>query len=223
MPATDDLLGAGSGLLARAPSMLSTTFGVLTNTIVVVFVGLFAAAEPGPYVNGIVRLVPIPRRDRARAVLQAVGSTMRWWLVGRFIAMGAVFSLTWLGLWWLDVPLAFSLALLAGVLNFIPNVGPILSAVPAGLLALVASPQLALWVLLLYFVVQSIESYVLNPIVDRRTVWLPPVVTLVSQLALAVLFGFLGMALATPLAAVVTVLIKMLYVEDVLGDEIMPR
>jgi predicted PurR-regulated permease PerM len=222
VPPTEELL-AGGGVLSRAPGVLASTVGAIAEVFVVLFVGIFTAAEPEPYVNGAVRLVPVARRERARAVLREVTATMRWWLVGRFVAMAAVFSLTWLGLAWLGVPLAFTLALFAGLLNFIPNVGPILSVVPAALLALVDGPRLALWVVLLYFVVQSIESYVVNPIVDRRTVWLPPAVTLASQLALAVLFGFLGMALATPLAAVVMVLVKMLYVEDVLGDEIMPR
>lgn len=132
--------------------------------------------------------------------------------------MAVIGVLTTLGLWLLGVPLALTLGILAALLEFIPNFGPILSAVPAVLLALMESPRLALWVILLYLGIQAAESYLITPLVQRRLASLPPVLVIVSQILGGVLFGFLGFALATPLLAFALVLVKRLYIEDRLGD-----
>ena len=115
------------------------------------------------------------------------------------------------------MPLAFVLGLIAALLSFIPNIGPILSAVPAVLLALVQGPRVALWVVALYVGVQIVESYVLDPVIDRKTVYLPPALTILAQLVFALFAGILGLALATPLTAALMVLVTMLYVQDILG------
>jgi len=127
--------------------------------------------------------------------------------------------LTWIGLSILGVPLALTLGLIAGLLSFIPNFGPIMSAVPAILLAFIDSPISALYVLILFIVVQLIESNLVTPLIERRTVELPPVLTIVAQLALTILFGAVGLILATPILAVVMVLVQTLYIQDVLGDK----
>jgi predicted PurR-regulated permease PerM len=116
------------------------------------------------------------------------------------------------------MPLALTLGLLAGLLSFIPNIGPILSFVPAGLLAIPQGFSQVLYVGLLYIGIQTVESYVITPPMQRRMVSLPPALTISAQVILGVLFGFLGLLLATPLAAAVLVLVKMLYLEDVLGE-----
>jgi predicted PurR-regulated permease PerM len=135
------------------------------------------------------------------------------WLLGRIWASLFVGVLTVIGLLLLDMPLAFTLGLL--VLNFIPNIGPILSGVPAVLLALLKSPTLAIYVIVLYVVIQSVESYLVTPLIQRRVVSLPPALTLTAQLLLA---GFLGLFLATPLTVVAMVLIEELYIKDVLEE-----
>jgi len=121
----------------------------------------------------------------------------------------------------LGMPLALTLGLLAGVLNFIPNFGPLIAAIPAVLVAFLQSPQQALYVGLLYVLLQMIDGYVLTPLVDRRSVELPPVLTIAAQILLGVIYGFLGLLIASPLTATVTLLVKMFYVEDVLGDPVM--
>jgi predicted PurR-regulated permease PerM len=131
--------------------------------------------------------------------------------------MAVVGVATGIGLWLLGIPLAFILALIAGLLTFIPNIGPILSAVPAVLLGLVQGPQTALWVVLLYAGVQMVESWALAPYVDRKTVYLPPGLTIFAQLLLALVGGVLGLTVATPLTAAIVVVVTMLYVQDVLG------
>jgi predicted PurR-regulated permease PerM len=107
------------------------------------------------------------------------------------------------------------------VFNFIPNVGPFIAAVPAVLLALVQSPQTAAYAVIVFVVVQTVDAYILTPLVDRKSVELPPVLTIAAQLLLGIMFGFVGLLLASPLAAAAMILVKMLYVEDVLGDRIM--
>jgi predicted PurR-regulated permease PerM len=128
--------------------------------------------------------------------------------------------LTALGLWLLGVELALTLGLLAALLTFIPNLGPVLALVPAVLLALMHSPTRALYVTLLYLAIQTVESYVLTPLVQRRTVSLSPALTITAQVALGVLLGGLGLVLATPLTILLLVLIQMLYIEDTLGDSV---
>ena len=114
--------------------------------------GIYLAAEPAIYLDGALRLVPPERRGHARDVLLAIGDALTWWLIGRFIGMAIIGVLTWLGLLFLGVPLALTLALIAAALTFLPNIGPVVSAVPAVLLALMQGPAQAGWALLIAFV-----------------------------------------------------------------------
>jgi predicted PurR-regulated permease PerM len=219
MPPADELLAGRADLFSRVTGVFSTTLSALANFVIILFVGLYLAADSATYTRGLVKLCPPEKRARAREVAGALGDTLWWWLVGKLIAMAVVGLCVWLGLSLLAVPLALALGLIAALLDFIPNVGPLLAAAPAVLLALTASPQTALYVVLLYSAVQLAESYVLTPMLQMKTVELPPALTIVAQVLLGVLAGGLGLVLATPLAAAL-VLVKMLYVEDALGDEI---
>lgn len=209
-----------SAILSRATGIVSKTAGALFALVIVLFIGVYLAIDTRLYTNGVLRLVPVRHRPKASEVLGAVGYTLHWWLIGQLIAMTLVGVLTALGLWMLGIPLAMMLGLLAGLLDFIPNFGPIIAAVPAVLLALMESPKQATYVVLLYVVVQQIEGMIISPLIHKRTVSLPPVLTISSQILLGVMVGPLGLLLATPLMATVLVLVKMLYVEETLGDEI---
>jgi predicted PurR-regulated permease PerM len=127
---------------------------------------------------------------------------------------------TWLGLRLLGVPLAGVLGALAAMFNFIPNFGPLISMVPAALLAMMDSPQRAVYVVIMYLVLQNLEGNLLTPLIQRKAVSLPPAVAIVSQILMTTLAGGIGLMLAVPLAAAVHVVVKMLYVEDALGDRI---
>ena len=205
----------GSSFSAFAGTVLSIGSGI-ADVLVVLVAGIFLASQPRFYLTGAIKLVPAGRRPLALEAIVESERALRLWLKGQLIAMLAVGFLTGIGLWLLDMPSALALGVLAGVLEFIPFAGPILSAVPAILLALAVSPDLALWVLLLYFAVQQFEGYVLTPLVQQYAVDLPGVVLLFSLIAFGAVFGVLGVILAAPLTVVSYVLVKRLYVIETL-------
>ncbi|HKX84067.1 MAG TPA: AI-2E family transporter [Pyrinomonadaceae bacterium] len=205
-------------MLTRVGGVFSTTVGIVGNFFVLILLAIYFASEPKMHVDGFTKLFPLPRRDRVREVLNQIGVTLEWWLIGKVASMVFIGLITWIGLSIIGVPLALTLGLLAGLLSFIPNFGPIISALPAILLAFIDSPRSALYVAALYVGVQLIESNIVTPFIERETVELPPALTIIFQLALAVLVGGLGLVLATPLLAVIMVLVQMVYIQDVLGD-----
>lgn len=191
----------------------------LVALVIVIFTGVYLAAHPQPYIRGVLRLFPIPRRQRIGEVLYAAGYTLRWWLFGQLLAMTVVGLLMGIGLMIIGVPLAMALGVLAGLFEFIPIIGPVLGLAPAVVLALTQQPTMALWVLGLYGVVQMIESYLLTPMVQARVIKLPPVVTIVTQVFFGWTLGALGLLVAVPIVAVIMTAVQMLYVEDFLGDD----
>lgn len=207
-------------MVARIAGIFSTLVGLVVGLLVILFSGLYLSVEPKIYINGIVHLFPHDDRERVRAVLAEIGHGLGWWLAGRIASMVVVGVLTWIGLLLLGIPSAAALAFFATLVTFIPNLGPILSAVPAVLVGWLQGPMMALYVILLYAAIQTIETYLITPLIQQKTILLPPVLILMVQLALGFAFGILGLLLATPLAVVVLVLVQMLYVEDILGDQV---
>jgi len=210
---------SNSNILSRVGSYFSTTLGAITNIALMLLLSVYLASEPKNYIRGFTKIFPLDNRKRAREILYEIGETLSWWLIGKGASMLFIGVLTWIGLSIIGVPLALTLGLIAGLFSFVPNFGPILSAVPAILLAFVDSPTSALYVLILFVLVQLIESNVVTPLIERRTVELPPVLTIAAQLALTILVGAVGLILATPILAVVMVLVQTLYIQDVLGDK----
>ncbi len=216
-PTLMQLTGRGN-IVGRVTGIFSTTFGLIADVVLVAFIGLYLAIDPTVYLRGTVRLFPKTSRERMTAVLTEIGTTLRRWLFGRILLMISNGVLTTLGLWLLHVPLALTLGVVAGLLNFVPNIGPIVAGIPAVLIASTISPTHALYVLLLYVFLQNLDGYVFTPLVQERTVALPPALTIVAQLLFGVLAGGLGVLLATPLTAATVVLVRRLYLEDVLGE-----
>ena len=208
----------GGTIISQFAGLASTTLGGIVNAIIVFIIGVYLASQPDIYSRGLNHLVPFEYRARLGDILNTSHLALQRWLMGRFGLMFLNGALTMIGLWILGVPLAFTLGVLMGILNFVPNFGPWIAAVPAVLVAFLQGPQQALYVGLLYIALQSIDGYILTPIVDRRSVELPPVLTIVAQVLLGLAFGFVGILLASPLTAVAMILVKMLYVEDLLGD-----
>lgn len=220
MPTFDEIWEyiSTSSFLTSVGGFFSTTAGMITNFFVAILLAVYLAAEPKLYTEGFTKLFPIEKRGRVHEILAQIGDTLRWWLIGKIGSMFAIGILTWIGLSIIGVPLALTLGLIAGLFSFIPNFGPILSAIPAILLAFIDSPITSVYVIGLYIFVQLIESNLITPWIERQTVELPPGLTITAQLILAVLIGGMGLVLATPILAVVMVLIQMVYIQDILGD-----
>ena len=207
-------------LMSRLAGLSGALASLLANMVLVVVAGFYIASRPDLYLHGIKLLFPPNLRDHAAETLEVVGAALQRWLVGQVAAMLVVGTLVFIGLWALGIESALALGFLAGILEFIPFLGPFLAAAPAIAIALAVDPATALWVALLYLVVEQIEGNLLTPLIQQRAVQLPPAVTMFALLAFALLFGPLGVLLATPLAVVCLVLVKQLWVHDTLGEEV---
>jgi predicted PurR-regulated permease PerM len=210
------LHNSGGTLVSRFGNWLSTASNGLANFLIVLFGGIFLAAEPGFYRTGAIKLVPPARRGLVSEAMDESERALRLWLKGQLIAMLVIGSMTAAGLWLLGVQSWLVLGIIAGFFEFIPFAGPILSAIPGVLIALVQSPELALWTTLMYIFVQQSEAYLIQPIIQQYAVDVPAVVLLFSLLAFAVLFGVIGILFAAPLTVVTYVLVKRLYVIEAL-------
>ncbi len=199
---------------------LTSTFEMIAGLLLIVMMSLYIGADPDTYRNGILHLFPKRKRARMGEVLTAMATILRKWLVTQLIAMVTIGVVSTIALLLLGVKAPFALGIIAALLEFVPTIGPVLSAVPAIAMGFLDSPEKALYVGLAYLVIQQLEGHILIPLLMKGGMDLPPVLTIVTQGLMALLFGFLGLMIAVPLLAAVMVPIKMLYVEDALGDEI---
>ncbi|MDZ4159759.1 MAG: AI-2E family transporter, partial [Anaerolineaceae bacterium] len=218
----ENILREQSVLLERVTGIFSSTVGAIISLAIIVFLGFYLAIQPNLYIQGFLHLFPLNNRERMHAVLEECGQTLQWWLLGRAISMVSVGTMISIGLGIMGIPLAMALGFLAALLDFIPNIGPVVATLPAVIIALGQDPVKALYVLILYFVIQQIENYLITPIIQQRTVDLPPALTIVAQVLLTVILGAFGLLIASPLMAVLIVIVRMLYVEDILGDRFPP-
>lgn len=187
--------------LTRIGGIVLSTATVLAGLILVGFLAIYLTAEPELYLSGIRRAIPKQYREITNACGANAARFVRWWLLSQVLSMTAVGLIVWIGLLILGVPLAGTLGLIAALFTFIPNVGPILSVVPAALLALAISPTKGLLTVGLFLLVHFLEGNLITPLLERRIVSLPPALTMTAQLLLAVIAGPLGLALAAPMTA----------------------
>jgi predicted PurR-regulated permease PerM len=206
----------GQGVLGPITGVAMVVVETAATVLLIIAIAVFMAVSPDLYRDGVVRLVPVAYRARAREVFAELDRMLWGWLIGQLIAMAFVGVATTTGLLLLGAPLAVPLGLLATLFNFVPFVGPIAAAVPAVVIAFAEGGKLALWVALLYLVVQQVEGYVVMPLVQRWAVALPPVLAVVSIVIFGLLFGLPGILFATPLMVAAMGLVRMVYVEDML-------
>jgi predicted PurR-regulated permease PerM len=190
---------------------------VLKVLLVLVLTGMFLA-NPESYRKVFVRLFPSFYRQRVDGILDQCEVSLEGWITGAFIAMGAVGLMSLIGLSILRVRSALALAVLAGFLNLVPNLGPTLSVIPAMAIALLDAPWKILAVLILYFIIQQTEGNFITPIVMAHQVSLLPAITLISQLFFVTFFGFLGLFLALPLTVVAKIWMQEVLIKDVLDQ-----
>ena len=193
------------------------TFAV--DVLVILFIGIYCAAEPRTYRQGLLRLLPTRHRARSEAVLNRTASDLRWWMLGTLCSMIVVGVLIGIGLTTLGIQAALFLALLAAAFELIPTLGPIVAAVPAILVALAQGPNQAIYVAMLYLGVQLVESYVIWPLIQRSAVHLPPALVIFSIVLLGTLAGVLGALVATPMLVVAIVFVRYFYLEEPLPKQ----
>ncbi len=222
MPSAQQFVfGAKSNnIFSRVTGMFSTVFDVVVNILIILMTAVYFAFSANTYNEGIIKLVPKKREKRAREILSVIHYTLKSFLLGISGSMTINGILTFLGLWFLGIPFAIPLAIIAGLLSFIPNIGPLIAAAPAVIIALAQSPTQALYVLIIYLAVQNLDGFIVTPLIQKQAVSIPPVLIIAAQLMLAVIFGFLGLLLAVPLVAIVFVMVKMIYVEDILDRQV---
>lgn len=211
--------GMGSGIAANASQFAMSIGSGLADALLIIVGGVFLAASPRFYKSGMLKLVPPAQRSLVGDALGDTGKALRLWLRAQLLTMAVVGFATGIGLWLVGMPSALAFGLLAALLEFIPFIGPILSAIPAVLIAGATDPGLALKVLGVYFVVQQLEGNLFSPLLQQWAVDLPGAVLLFSLLAMGGLFGPLGVIFAAPLTVVIYVLVKRLYVREALDTE----
>jgi predicted PurR-regulated permease PerM len=210
-PSIGSVIPRLAGIVAGA---LWSVLGLLGTVGVILVAALYMAGAPAQYVHGVAHLLPKAQRPTARRVMDRVGHDLRGWLVGQFLDMLVVGALCGVGLWLLGMPLVFILAVIAAATNFVPYIGAIAGAVPAVLIALSMGWQQALYVALLYTAVQTFEGNVTAPLIQQRSIALPPALTLVAQTAFGLVFGLFGVILATPITAAIIAAVEQITDED---------
>ena len=212
--------GIKDRLAGHMPSVTRYLFPFLTTTVeaaagivLVLFLSIYLAADPELYRRGALALLPARRRKKGGEVLDRVAIVLRKWLVTQLIAMLVMGGVSTLGLLVLHVKAPFALGMLAGLFQFIPTVGPLLSSVPAIAMAFLDSPEKAMIVIAVYIAFHFLESHILIPLLMKGGIDLPPALTVLSQALMALVFGFLGLMVAVPMLATVVVLVQMLYVD----------
>jgi predicted PurR-regulated permease PerM len=199
----DRLFSLASGARRFFFGFVTSTIAAITGVVLVLVLAIYIAADPDLYHRGLMHVVPFGGRRRAGEVLSAMAQTLRKWLVTQLIAMLVIGAVTTGVLLALGIEAALPLGIIAGLLEFVPTVGPIISAIPAVAMGFVDSPEKALWVALAYVAIQQMENHLLIPFLMKSGVDLPPALTIMAQALMALVFGFLGLLVAVPLLAAV--------------------
>ncbi|WP_333567314.1 AI-2E family transporter [Sphingorhabdus sp.] len=209
-----------SELVSRAGGYALAAGSGLADFVLVLVGAIFLASNPAVYRRGLLLLLPSKAEAPVGAALDDARKGLTGWMLGQAISSLVVGALTWIGLMFLGVPASGGLAIIAGLLDVIPMVGPVIAGVPAVLLAFTVSPMAALWTLMLFVAIQQLQGNFLQPMIQKRAVDVPPAVLLFAVFAFGILFGFLGILLAAPLTVVVFVAVRRLYVKDLMAKSI---
>lgn len=204
MPGASDISGIARQAMSsvgRLTSWVGTAVGALTTMFMIVIIGLFIAMDPRVYERGLQWMIPEESRGEFAVTTARMSHTLRRLLFGRIIGMVAEGVLTWFALMLGGVPMAMILGILTGILAFIPNIGAFVSGALMVAVGFSAGVDTGLWAIGTYVIVQTFDGYVLIPMVAKRTVDMPPALTLGAQILASALFGILGLALADPMTA----------------------
>jgi predicted PurR-regulated permease PerM len=211
--------GDGIPVTQIITSVFSISANVMAGAVVAVIAGVYFAAQPSLYLNGFLTLFPKERRANARETVVDIGGALCLWLQGQAISMLLIGILATLAAWVVGLPSPLALGLIAGLTQFIPYVGPILSAVPAVLVAATQGLDFVVWTLAAYLAIHTLEGNFVEPLIQQRMVYVPPAVMVLGIAAIGFIFGTVAVIFAAPMTVVLFVLIKKLYVRDALHEE----
>jgi predicted PurR-regulated permease PerM len=205
----------GSSVLPLVGGVADTFISIL----VIVFLSLYILADPSGYQEGMIRLFPIWYRGRVREILARLDRTMRGWLKATLFSMMFVGLATWIGLALIGIEQAAALGVLAGILSFIPNFGPIIALIPSVAVGIIQTPESIVWIIVIIYGVSFIQTQILIPLLVAGSIRLPAVLVLLGQILFGALLGFWGLMLAVPITAILMVFVQEVYIRDVLGDK----
>ena len=212
------ILARGAGATGYIFPVIHSTIEIAAGIVIILFMSIYIGADPKLYRDGIISLMPHRSRERGVQVLEAITLALRRWLVTQLIAMLVMGVVATAVLSALHVRAALPLGILSGLLQFVPMAGPLISAIPAIAMGFVDSPEKAAAVLVAFYIIHFLESHLLIPLLMKEGVNLPPVLTVLTQAAMALTFGVMGLFVAVPMLVLAMILVKMLYVEDIVGD-----
>lgn len=218
LPTFESLSKSGFSQISGTSRWLGGALDAVSGVVFCVALAVFLMLDPASYRRGIVRLVPMDGRERAERILDDLGSQLHEWTRARFVAMLFVAVFDAVGLWIAGVPMPLALGAIAGLLTFVPFVGPIVAAVPGLALALTEGPVTAGAALGVYVGAQMLEGYLVTPWLQQQMAELPPALLVLGQFFFGAVAGISGLVVAGPATLVVRTLVRKVYVEDVLGD-----
>jgi len=198
----------------------SSVLGGLVDAILVLVLGIYLSIKPSLYIDNLILLIPQKKRERAHEITWKLGHALKYWLLGRLIIMVSMTILTTVVLFVIGLPLPFALGIITGMLAFVPYLGAFIAFVPVLLVALSESSTMAVYASIAYVVLHNIEGYVLTPIIQEHVISIPPGFLLVMQIIMYILFGPLGVLVATPFGVVIIILVQTTYIEDILDDRV---
>jgi len=212
------ILGYTSGdnsnkLMDTASTFFSSGFGVLGDLYIILFLGIFFTADPSLYKNSLLAILPPGHETDGSIIWNRISTALKAWLKTKLISMVLVTIAVALGLMLIGLPGALILGLIAGLLDIIPNFGPVAAMIPGVLLGLMISPQTAVIAALIYVACQTIVGSVFMPMIQKRMINIPPAITMISQLVMGVLCGLMGIILAVPILLVLSIIIDELYIK----------
>ena len=207
-----------NGLSKYLFPFITSTIETIGGLLLIIFLSIYFAAEPDLYRRGLLSLLPARKRARGVIMMDRIAVVLRKWLITQLVAMVVMFAVSTTVLMLMHVKAAFALGVLVGFFEFIPTIGPVLSAAPGVAMGFLDSPEKAGYVALAYWGMQFIETHLLVPLLMKNGLRLPPALTVVTQAVMAIVFGFIGLMVAVPLLATVMVVIEMLYLEKLPQD-----
>jgi predicted PurR-regulated permease PerM len=205
--------GDSSKTLLIVKHFFSSSFGILGDLYIVALMAIFFIVTPSVYINGMVKLLPLKAKEKGADIINKIGDILKKWLKAQLFGMLFIGVLTAIGLMIIGMPMVLPLSIIAGLLNVIPNFGPLIALMPGVLIGLLQNTTTAIIIACMYTFIQIIQTAVSQPLLQKKMINISPALVIVGQVAFGLLAGFWGVLLATPLIAILTILVQELYID----------